>query len=127
MATFLASAQFHRCPIGYLRCNKVRDDIALDDNSFYPTAGEAPTIVICDFEVKHADVVGFIANELHARYPRAELYFAVFGAMTKEIDLEVSSFEDLTGASIMQAAGFRAIFIAATMGPPGIEPPLELR
>ncbi len=127
MATFLASAQFGRSAIGYLKCNKVRDDIALDANSFYPAVSEARTIVICDFEVKHADVVGFIAREIRNRYPQAELYFAVFGAMTKGSDLEVDSFDDLTGAQIMRAANFRAVFIAATMGPPGIEPPLELR
>ena len=127
MATFLASAQFGRCAIGYLKCNKVRDDIALDTASHYPGAREAPTIVICDFEVKHADVVGFIAREIRTRYPRAELYFAVFGAMTKGTDLEVDSFDDLTGARIMRAADFAAVFVAATMSPPGIEPPLELR
>jgi hypothetical protein len=71
--------------------------------------------------------VGFIACEIRARYPRAELYFAVFGAMTKGPDLEVLSIDDLTGGRIMKAAGFQAIFIAATMSPPGIEPPLELR
>ncbi|WP_327145267.1 hypothetical protein [Nocardia sp. NBC_01327] len=61
------------------------------------------------------------------RYPNAELYFAVFGAMTKSRVLTVESFDDLTGAKIMRAAGFEAIFIAATMNPPGIEPPMELR
>lgn len=127
MATFLASAQFSRCAIGYLKCNKSRDDIALDAASHYPAVREAPTIVICDFEVKHADVVGFIAREIRTRYPKAELYFAVFGAMTKGSDLEVASFDDLTGARIMRAADFAAVFIAATMSPPGIEPPLELR
>lgn len=127
MATFLASAQFGRCPIGYLKCNKVRDDITLDAASHYPAARDAPTIVICDFEVKHADVVGVIAHEIRARYPNAELYFAVFGAMTKGSDLQVDSFDDLTGAGIMRAADFAAVFIAATMSPPGIEPPLELR
>ena len=49
------------------------------------------------------------------------------GPMTKGRDLEVSSFDDLTGAGIMRAAGFEAVFVAATMSPPGIEPPLELR
>jgi transcriptional regulator with XRE-family HTH domain len=127
MATFLASAQFGRCPIGYLKCVKGRDTIALDEASLYPTAREMPTIVVCDFEVKHADVVGFIARELRTRYPGAELYFAVFGAMTKDTDLSVDSFDDLTGARIMRAADFSAVFIAATMNPPGIEPPLELR
>lgn len=127
MATFLASAQFGRCPIGYLKCVKSRDGIGLDDASFYPDAPEVPTIVVCDFEVKHADVVGFIARQLRARYPRANLYFAVFGAMTKDTDLMVDSFDDLTGARIMRAADFEAVFIAATMSPPGIEPPLELR
>jgi len=127
MATFLASAQFGRCAIGYVKCNKVRDSVALADQSLYPPAPSAPTIVICDFEVKHADVVGFIARELRARYPGASLFFAVFGAMTKGTDLEVSSFDDLTGANIMRAAGFEAVFVAATMSPPGIEPPLELR
>jgi hypothetical protein len=127
MATFLASAQFGRCPIGYLKCSKGRDSIALDRASVYPVLSEAPTIVLCDFEVKHADVVGFISGEIRKRYPGAEIYFAVFGAMTKGRDLEVASFDDLTGAGIMRAADFKAVFIAATMSPPGIEPPLELR
>ncbi len=47
--------------------------------------------------------------------------------MTKGRDLEVASFDDLTGAEIMRAADLAAVFVAATMGPPGIEPPLELR
>ncbi len=127
MATFLASAQFGRCPVGYLRCMKDGDSLALDKPSFYPVASDCPTIVICDFEVKHADVVGFVARELRARYPGAELYFAVFGAMTLCSDLEVTDLDELTGSKIMKAAAFEAIFIAATMNPPGIEPPLELR
>ena len=127
MATFLASAQFGRCPIGYLKCTKAREEIALDAASLFPETRVAPTLLICDFEVKHADVVGFIARELRERYPGAALYFAVFGAMTKGPDLRVPSFDGLTGARIMRAAGFEAVFIAATMGPPGIEPPLELR
>jgi len=64
--------------------------------------------------------------QVRAQYPDADIYFAVFGAMTKGSDLEVE-FEDLTGAGIMTAAEFKAVFIAATMSPPGIEPPLELR
>ncbi|BFU47462.1 hypothetical protein KRMM14A1004_56990 [Krasilnikovia sp. MM14-A1004] len=127
MATFLASAQFNRCAIGYLRCNRVRNEITFGAESHYPESIEAPVIVICDFEVKHADVVGRVAHELRGRYPGAELYFAVFGAMTKGSSLEVESFDGLTGARIMQAAHFEAVFIAATMCPPGIEPPLELR
>ncbi len=127
MATFLASDRFSRCPIGYLRCNKIRDGIDLDDASHFPAARTEPTIVVCDFEVKHADVIGYLARRLRDRYPGAELYFAVFGAMTKDRDLDVTGFDDLTGAAIMHAAGFEAIFIAATMSPPGIEPPLELR
>jgi hypothetical protein len=82
---------------------------------------------IGDFEVKHADVVGFISREIRSRYANAQLYFAVFGAMTKAADLKVESFDDLTGAQIMRKAEFSAVFIAATMSPPGIEPPLELR
>lgn len=127
MATFLSSARFSRCQIGYLRCNKIRDGIELDDASFFPDAKDEPTVVICDFEVKHADVIGFLARRVRAKYPGAELYFAVFGAMTKRRDLSVTSFDDLTGAKIMRAVDFEAIFIAATMSPPGIEPPLELR
>jgi len=127
MATFLSSARFSRCAIGYLRCNKVRDGIDLDEMSFFPETEQAQTIVICDFEVKHADVIGVLTRQLRVRYPKAELYFAVFGAMTKGRDLKVDGFDDLTGAQIMRAADFAAVFIAATMGPPGIEPPLELR
>jgi len=127
MATFLASDRFSRCAIGYLRCNKVQDGIDLDEHSYFPAAREFPTIVICDFEVKHADVVGFITREIRSKYPNAQLYFAVFGAMTKAADLKVGSFDDLTGGQIMHKADFSAVFIAATMSSPGIEPPLELR
>lgn len=127
MATFLASAQFSRCSIGYLRCQKVRDDIILAPASFYPEASDGASIMICDFEVKHADVIGLICRELRRRYPNASLYFAVFGAMTRSSGLEIPSFDQLTGAEIMRAAGLSAVFIAATMAPPGIEPPLELR
>jgi hypothetical protein len=127
MATFLSSAQFRRCSIGYLKCNKVRDAITLDAGSHFPSAGASPTIVICDFEVKHADVIGHIVREVRARYDSPELYFAVFGAMVKGDDLEIQSFDELTGGGIMSAAKFEAVFIAATMSHPGIEPPLELR
>lgn len=127
MATFLASSRFSRCKIGYLRCNKTRDGIGLDDASFFPADDRATTIVICDFEVKHADVIGYLTRRIRETYPAAELYFAVFGAMTKNRDLRVNSFDDLTGADIMRAAHLEAVFIAATMNPPGIEPPLELR
>jgi transcriptional regulator with XRE-family HTH domain len=127
MATFLASAQFSRCAIGYLRCNKVRDSIELAETSLYPEVGNAPAILICDFEVKHADVIGFVARELRQRYPGANLYFAVFGAMTRDTNLEVDSFDDLIGSENMRSAELSAVFVAATMSPPGIEPPLELR
>lgn len=127
MATFLASAQFDRCAIGYLKCLKSRESIALSPDSHYPEIGERPTIVICDFEVKRADVIGFVVKELRARYRNPEIYFAVFGAMTDEEDPRVEKFEQLTGARIMEEAGFAAVFIATTMHPPGIEPPLELR
>ncbi|WP_214110239.1 hypothetical protein [Acrocarpospora catenulata] len=127
MATFLASAQFGRCPIGYLKCIKDRDGIAIDDASVFPKLREAPTIILCDFEVKHADVIGFISANIRRHYPAAEIYFAVFGAMTKDPDLKIESFDQLTGAEIMRAANLSAVFIAATMNPPGIEPPLELR
>ena len=126
MATFLASAAFSRCPVGYLKCQKTRDTIRLDNASHYPDLRTSPVIVICDFEVKHADVAGFIARQLRDRYPDAELYFAVFGAMTHDSALE-AGFDDLAGASVMKGAGFKAVFLAATMSPPGIEPPLELR
>ncbi|WP_018653779.1 hypothetical protein [Actinomadura flavalba] len=72
MATFLASAQFGRCPIGYLKCNKARDKISLDLASAYPDLPDAPSIVLCDFEVKRADVIGFITREIRSRYPGAE-------------------------------------------------------
>ena len=113
MATFLASARFSRCAIGYLRCNKIQDGIDLDSDSYFPTAKESPTIIICDFEVKHADVIGYLTRQVRSRYPKAELYFAVFGAMTKAADLRVASFDDLTGAQIMRKADFSAVFIAA--------------
>ncbi|WP_280267932.1 hypothetical protein [Nocardia wallacei] len=42
------------------------------------------------------------------------------------IDLDNASFFPADDA-VMHAADVEAVFIAATMSPPGIEPPLELR
>jgi hypothetical protein len=47
--------------------------------------------------------------------------------MTNGRDLKVDRFDDLTGAQIMRAADFVAVFIAATMSQPGYRAPLELR
>jgi hypothetical protein len=128
MATFLSSSRFARCPIGYLRCNKVRGGgLELDEASVFPAARDHPVIVLCDFEVKHSDAIGYLAKEVRARYADAELYFAVFGAMTAGDDPRADDFESLAGARNIRAVEFDAIFIAATMTSPGIEPPLELR
>ncbi|WP_409490668.1 hypothetical protein [Amycolatopsis sp. cmx-11-12] len=128
MATFLSSSRFSRCPIGYLRCNKVRGGgIELDDASVFPESREHPTIVLCDFEVKHSDAIGYLAKQVRTRYPTADLYFAVFGAMTQGDDPRADTFDSLAGAQNLRKVDFSAIFIAATMSPPGIEPPLELR
>ncbi|WP_237683459.1 toll/interleukin-1 receptor domain-containing protein [Nocardiopsis sinuspersici] len=127
MATFLSSAQFNRCNIGYLKCIKQRSSLQLSPHSNYPELPDNPTIFICDFEVKYADVVGFVANDLRKKYVNPDLHFAVFGAMTEERRLEIDAFQKLTGAEIITAAGFTSVFIAAIMNPPGIEPPLELR
>jgi hypothetical protein len=46
IATFLASAQFSRCAIGYLRCDKVRDSVTLAPTSHYPDVGADPVILL---------------------------------------------------------------------------------
>ncbi|MCK2244096.1 MULTISPECIES: hypothetical protein [unclassified Crossiella] len=127
MATFLSSSRFSRCPIGYLRCNKIKGGIELDEASVFPVVEDHATIVLCDFEVKHSDAIGYLAKQVRSRYPKADLYFAVFGAMTTGDEARAASFDNLAGAQNLRAAQFEAIFIAATMSPPGIEPPLELR
>jgi hypothetical protein len=127
MATFISSSRFSRCPIGYLRCNKVRGGLELDDASVFPVAKDHPTIVLCDFEVKHSDAIGYLAEQVRSRYRDAELYFAVFGAMTNRDDARADNFDDLAGAQNIRAVEFEALFVAATMSAPGIEPPLELR
>jgi hypothetical protein len=127
MATFLASAQFNRCAVGYLKCIKSRDRLLLSPDSWHPDLPDDPTIIVCDFEVKYADVIGFIARTLRERRPSLDLYFAVFGAMSEEGDLAVRTFDQLTGGRIMRDANLCSVFIAAVMSPPGIEPPLELR
>ena len=44
MATFLASAAFSRCPVGYLTCQKTRDTIRLDNASHYPDLSLDPRV-----------------------------------------------------------------------------------
>ena len=127
MATFLSSAVFHRCPIGYLKCGKVGRDMTILRDSFFPKLPANAIIMLFDFEVKSSNVLNIMTDKLRERYKAPKFYFTVFGAMTESEDLKISGVDKLVGIDNLKLAGLEDVFIAFTMHPPGIEPPLELR
>ncbi|MFN0074009.1 MAG: toll/interleukin-1 receptor domain-containing protein [Chloroflexota bacterium] len=127
MATFINSSTLGNVPLGHIRCGRVQANTVLLEESYYPNLDRNPCIMICDFEIKRADVLGVVINHLRMQYSDPSFYFAVFGAMTEESDLRISSLDQLVSSSFLSSIELEDIFIASTMSPPGIEPPLGLR
>ena len=127
MATFINSAVLGRVKLGYLKCHGRREGVDILEDSLFPSLDDEPTIALFDFEVKRANVLEIIQDELRKRYKEPRFYFAVFGAMTDTPDLKITSYEELVSARNLASLDLKDIFIACTMHDPGIEPPLELR
>jgi hypothetical protein len=127
MATFLGSGVFDRSLLGYVRCGKRADRVVALPGTYFPELSADPVLLVCDFEVKYAAVLPDIITILREEYGNPTIYFAVFGALTESDDLAINSLDDLPAASFLRESGIRDLFIAATMGPPGIEPPMGLR
>lgn len=130
MATFLNSSVMDREKIGYIRYkgDKEGQNISDEDSFFPPGLGHEPKIMLVDFEIKSGTNLKAAVDRIHQKYPKARIYFSVFGALTKtEKDLLINCFEDLNAAAAIKEVNIKDIFIACTMHRPGIEPPLGLR
>ena len=82
--------------------------------------------MLFDFEIKQGNALGLIVDELKQRYVNPCFYVVVFGAIIEERDLKVSSLDQLVSTNVLKTLELEDLFIAATMHPPGIEPPLGL-
>ncbi|WP_171181001.1 hypothetical protein [Ruegeria sp. HKCCD8929] len=128
MATFLNYSVLKRVHLGHVRCGMYRGRLQIDrEHSIFPNIKRNPAIMLCDFEIKHAEVLPKIVKELRERYNDPSIYFSVFGAMTECEDLRIKSLSELASASFLPQIRLEEVFIACTMHPPGIEPPLDLK
>ncbi len=127
MATFINSAILDRVRLGHLKCGKAGGETVLLDDSIFPPLDARPTIMLFDFEIKHSNGLRMSLDELRARYDAPRFYLAVFGAMTESTDLKISDLSELISAKNLATLDLEDVFIACTMHPPGIEPPLGLR
>lgn len=128
IATFINYAALKRTRLGYLRCGMYREKLVIDQAaSSLPELSARPVLMLCDFEVKHASVLSEIVRFLRKKYKDPAIYFSVFGAMTEKENLCISSVEDLVSHSFLKKLNLRGMYIACTMNPPGIEPPLDLK
>lgn len=129
MATFLKKRPVtERVKIGYIRCEGTpKGRTIFDETSFFPTLPSHPTIMLMDFEVKTGSALKIVVDRVQKEYPGSEIFFTAFGAMTREPDLRIKHFDQLMSATSLSELDIADCFIACTMHPPGIEPPLELR
>jgi hypothetical protein len=129
MSTFLNSFVMDREKIGYIRYKgKEEGRIVSDEGSFFPPGlGQAPTIMLVDFEIKSGTNLKIAVDLLRQKYPKARIYFSVFGALTEKDDLKINCVEDLKASDAIKDADIEDIFIACTIHLPGIDPPLRLR
>lgn len=127
MATYINSKCFNRGFIGYLRTKKIHNVVEIAGESLLPDLPEKPTIMIFDFEIKYADVLTTITKFLKEKYIEPQFYFCVFGAMTESEDLKIRDLEELVSYNQILENRMQDVYIAATMHPPGIEPPLEIK
>jgi len=128
MATFFNAASLGRKKIGNIRHRwKSGRRVIENDTSFFPKLPEEPMILLMDFEVKSGKALKTVIKEIQRRYPKSTIYFSAFGALTEEKNLKIESFNRLTSWKNISELGIEGFFIACTMHPPGIEPPLCLR
>jgi hypothetical protein len=126
MASFVNYAALGRAKLGYIRTGKLRGKPVILENSLYPILSPEPALMIFDFEIKHANVLGLIIEELKKRYVNPIFYLSIFGALTEAHDLNIVNLNELVSANFLNDLEFDDLFIATTMHPPGIEPPLGL-
>ena len=128
IATFLNYAALKRKKLGYIRCSMYQNQLKIDEsNTILPTLPSDPSIMLCDFEIKRAAVLPRILDYLNSIYNNPKVYYSVFGAMTESEDLKINSISALCSAEFLPLMKIEEIFIACTMHPPGIEPPLGLK
>jgi len=127
MAAFINSRCFNRKNLGYIRTEKKHGHILIAKESILPELPSHPSIMLFDFEIKHADVLSKIIGHLNNVYKCPAYYFCVFGAMTEKKDLKIGSIADLVSYEQIVNNNIEDIYISTIMHPPGIEPPLEVK
>lgn len=128
MATFLNSSVLGRVKIGYIRYKGNRNGRMVSyDDSFFPALDSEPTIMLMDFELKSGGNLKMCVSRILQEYKGAQVYFAALAALTENENPRVSCFEELKAAENIKGLEIKDLFIACTMVPPGIEPPLGLR
>jgi hypothetical protein len=131
MATFLNSSVMERTKIGYIRHKRSEraagGRIISKDNSFFPKLPQQPRIMLIDFEIKSGGSIKAIVRRIRQEYTDPAIYFATLGAMTKQADLKIKSFDELVSADNISKLDIVGCFIACTTHPLGIEPPLKIR
>jgi hypothetical protein len=128
MATFLGGAVLDRPKLGYMRYQGPGvGDPSFLDGSVFPELRKSPTILLADFELKTGKGLSEVCSRLKQQYQDPNVFLAVCGALVRTPDLIIDGIDKLEAFSCYQEAGVRDLFVAATMGSPGIEPPLGLR
>ncbi len=127
IATFLNSSVLDRTKVGYVRTRGAVEGRRISQGSVFPRLRARPTIVLVDFEVKSGGALKVVVSKLRKQYDDPKIYAAVFGAMTTGPDLKLDGCEDLSCWERVSELEMKALFLACTMHPPGIEPPLGLR
>lgn len=129
MATFLSSAVFGSPFLGYVRYHRAGPGapICIDRETTLPDLEPAePTLLLADFELKSGNALRAIVELLRQTYSDPRIYLAAFGARTDRRGAEIEQLKDLTAQGALASLGVE-LFVACTMGDPGIEPPLMLK
>ena len=136
IATLLASASFRRCGIAYVRTIRhgARAAVDTDHVALSRQLASASAVMLCDFEVKTAPILGLVTRYLtdEGLHPDASVYAATMGALaTTEPEPpaagHVYDIADLPCHAALAAAPLADVFVGYLMASPGIDPPLGLR
>ncbi len=130
MATFLGSASLGSPSLGYIRYTRsgpAEKEIHIGTETILPTLEQPnPTLLLADFEIKSGKALRGVVEHLRSEYQAPRIYLAAFGAQAENADGPIRSTNELTAAPVLRELEVE-LFVACTMGDPGIEPPLMLR
>ena len=128
IAASLNGAALGTARFGYVKARWARDSkVRILDESILPSLSPNPVIFLAAFDIKQGNALTSVVEHLRELYDDPAIYYAAIAGLTDAADHQLVDLSDLCAFDKIAALDLADVFLAATTGRPGLEPPLGLR